>query len=75
MNFSVWIKMLALSLMIAGTAYGDPDSKKQIDFEGDVVQPGRIRGRIRRIITDRCYCKVVVVAQSKEGHWGRSQSR
>lgn len=38
MNFSVWIKMLALSLMIAGTAYGDPDSKKQIDFEGDVVE-------------------------------------
>lgn len=38
MKTNVWIQLIVFLLMVAGTAYGDPDSKKQIDFEGDVVE-------------------------------------
>ena len=48
--------------------------KEVSDLEGDVEEPWRIWGRNRRIVADRCYCKVVMVAQSKKCHRFRGPS-
>ena len=40
--------------------------KEVSDLEGDMEKPWRVRGRIRRIVADRYYCKVVMVTQSKK---------